>query len=211
MKKSKIPAAPDLPLLEAADFYLEDEEIFSGFTFTGDDQSYQTAENMALQGCMLKNIHLQNTHLPRFDCTNVIFENCDLSNVVWIGASFWRVIFRGCKLTGANFAESHLRDCVFEDCLADFSSFSNATLKVVTFDHCQLNEAEFFEMNWQHTRLTNSQLTGSNWFHVKLKGLDFSTNIFDRIALSQENLPGLIVNQEQALVIAMGLGIVISD
>ncbi len=209
MKKSKTPAAPDLPLLETADFYLEDEAIFSGKTFSGADQSYQTAENMALQGCKLRNIRLQNTHLPRFDCTNVIFENCDLSNLDWIGTSFWRVIFRGCKLTGTNFAESHLRDCVFEDCLADFASFSSATLKVVTFDNCQLNEAEFFELNWQHTRVTNSQLTGSNWFHVKLKGLDLSTDTFDRIALSQESLPGLIVNQEQALVVAMGLGLVI--
>ena len=55
------------------------------------------------------------------------------------------------------------------------------------------------------------QLTGSNWFRTSLKGLDFTTNFFTTIALSQDYLAGLIVNQEQALVIAQALGLQIKD
>lgn len=59
--------------------------------------------------------------------------------------------------------------------------------------------------------LSDNQLTGSNWFRTSLKGLDFTTNFFTAIALSQDSLEGLIVNQEQALVIAQALGLQIKD
>lgn len=59
--------------------------------------------------------------------------------------------------------------------------------------------------------LSDNQLTGSNWFRTSLKGLDFTTNFFTTIALSQDYLAGLIVNQEQALVIAQALGLQIKD
>ncbi len=42
--------------------------------------------------------------------------------------------------------------------------------------------------------LSDNQLTGSNWFRTSLKGLDFTTNFFTTIALSQDYLAGLIVN-----------------
>ncbi|HBR81180.1 MAG TPA: hypothetical protein DEA34_00130, partial [Enterococcus sp.] len=69
----------------------------------------------------------------------------------------------------------------------------------------------FYEVTWKNLFLSDNQLTGSNWFRTSLKGLDFTTNFFTTIALSQDYLAGLIVNQEQALVIAQALGLQIKD
>ncbi len=76
-------------------------------------------------------------------------------------------------------------------------------------DHCQCNDSEFTEVDWKHLTLEENQLNNSNWFHTKLASLDFRSNHFEKIALSMAQLKGLVVDQEQALIIAAGLGLVI--
>ncbi|EGP5478642.1 hypothetical protein DZ780_03245 [Enterococcus faecium] len=210
MKKIE-PIPPSLPPLTKGDFYLEDEEILSGLLVNGGDQSYLDAKNMVLRESHVQKLTMQKTALRHFECSNVIFEKCDFSNLEWIGDSFHQVVFHQCKLTGTNFAESYLRDCTFTDCIASMASFSSTNLKAVSFDHCQLEDSEFYEVTWKNLFLSDNQLTGSNWFRTSLKGLDFTTNFFTTIALSQDYLAGLIVNQEQALVIAQALGLQIKD
>ena len=210
MKKIE-PIPPSLPPLTKGDFYLEDEEILSGLLINGGDQSYLDAKNMVLRESHVQKLTMQKTALRHFECSNVIFEKCDFSNLEWIGGSFHQVVFHRCKLTGTNFAESYLRDCTFTDCIASMASFSSTNLKAVSFDHCQLEDSEFYEVTWKNLFLSDNQLTGSNWFRTSLKGLDFTTNFFTAIALSQDYLAGLIVNQEQALVIAQALGLQIKD
>ncbi|MEB7842313.1 pentapeptide repeat-containing protein [Enterococcus lactis] len=210
MKKIE-PIPPSLPPLTKEDFYLEDEEILSGLLINGGDQSYLDAKNMVLRESHVQKLTMQKTALRHFECSNVIFEKCDLSNLEWIGGSFHQVVFHQYKLTGTNFAESYLRDCTFTDCIASMASFSSTNLKAVSFDHCQLEDSEFYEVTWKNLFLSDNQLTGSNWFRTSLKGLDFTTNFFTAIALSQDYLAGLIVNQEQALVIAQALGLQIKD
>ena len=210
MKKIE-PIPPSLPPLTKGDFYLEDEEILSGLLINGGDQSYLDAKNMVLRESHVQKLTMQKTVLRHFECSNVIFEKCDFSNLEWIGGSFHQVVFHQSKLTGTNFAESYLRDCTFTDCIASMSSFSSTNLKAVSFDHCQLEDSEFYEVTWKNLFLSDNQLTGSNWFRTSLKGLDFTTNFFTTIALSQDYLAGLIVNQEQALVIAQALGLQIKD
>ncbi|WP_369670381.1 pentapeptide repeat-containing protein [Enterococcus lactis] len=210
MKKIE-PIPPSLPPLTKGDFYLEDEEILSGLLINGGDQSYLDAKNMVLRESHVQKLTMQKTVLRHFECSNVIFGKCDFSNLEWIGGSFHQVVFHQCKLTGTNFAESYLRDCTFTDCIASMASFSSTNLKAVSFDHCQLEDSEFYEVTWKNLFLSDNQLTGSNWFRTSLKGLDFTTNFFTAIALSQDYLAGLIVNQEQALVIAQALGLQIKD
>ncbi|MDA3974114.1 pentapeptide repeat-containing protein [Enterococcus thailandicus] len=210
MKKND-PIAPILSHLEEGDFYLEDEELFSNLLVKNSDQSYLSAKNLIIRDSHIQKLTMQKTILESFECSNVIFDHCDFSNLEWIGASFHQVTFQQCKLTGTNFAEGYLRDCSFNECLASMASFSNTNLKTVCFSDCQLEDTEFYEVRWKNLSLLNNQLTGSNWFRTSLKALDFRTNDFTKIALSLENLSGLSVDQEQALVIAASLGLIIEE
>ncbi|MDN6639326.1 MAG: pentapeptide repeat-containing protein [Tetragenococcus sp.] len=205
----KTPLSPKLPTLMSGEFFLENEAIFSGLKGKDGDQSYLSAKNMVLRETELNHLIMQSAQLERFECSNVIFDHCDFSNLAWIGASFHQVIFRQCKLIGTNFAESYLRDCTFDDCLINFASFSHTDLKAVTFSDCALNEAEFNEVYWKNLNMQNNQLTHSSWLLTNMAGLDLSNNFFDSIALSQEFIKGLQVNQEQAITIAQGLGLII--
>ncbi|PZL70898.1 hypothetical protein CI088_13500 [Enterococcus plantarum] len=210
--KIKKPVAPLLPQLTETDFIsLDDELVIEGLVLKDQDLSYQDVRNLVFRECRFDKITMNRNHLERFDCINVIFDHCDLSNTEWIGASFHQVHFRQCKLTGTNFAESYLRDCFFEDCLADYVSFSATNQKVVQFHQTSLKDTEFVEVTWSNLLLDNCSLTGSNWFHTKLAGLDLTKSTFEKIAFSQELLRGLKVTQEQAITIAAGLGLVIKE
>lgn len=55
MKKIE-PIPPSLPLLTKGEFYLEDEEIFSGLLINGGDQSYLDAKNMVLRESHIQNL-----------------------------------------------------------------------------------------------------------------------------------------------------------
>lgn len=203
------PIKPVLSPAEDSDFYLEDEQLFENIYAKNLDYSYLTCKNLIIRDAQLERVTMHKTRLERFECSNVLFKNCDFSNLEWLGASFHQVWFDQCKLIGTNFAESYLRDSTFSNCVATFASFSNTNLKAVKFTDNQLADSEFYEVVWKQLFVENNELTGSNWFRTPLNKLDLTTNTFTKIALSQENLKGLIVNQEQALTIAAGLGLVI--
>ena len=205
--KKNYPAPPILPKNFSEDFYLEDEATIEDVHGTDFDYSYLTCENLVLRRSILEKITMQRTKLYRFEASNVIFKNCDFSNLEWIGGSFHQVIFESCKLTGCNFAESYLRDCQFKDCVINFGSYSATNLKNVTFENCQMTDSEFFEVTWKHLFL----LDNSNWMPTKLSGLDLTTNQFSKIAFSMEHLKGLKVNSYQAMTIAAGLGLQIEE
>lgn len=210
--KIKKPVAPILPKLTETDFIsLDDEIIIEGLSLKDQDLSYQDIRNLVFRECRFEKITMNRNHLDRFECSNVIFDHCDLSNTEWIGASFHQVHFRQCKLTGTNFAESYLRDCFFEECIADYASFSATNQKVIEFQQTSLNDTEFVEVTWNNLLFDSCSLTGSNWFHTKLSGLDLTKSTFEKIAFSKELLQGLNVTQEQALTIAANLGLVIND
>lgn len=196
------------PHLAVAYFFADDEGFLEGQAFADSDQSYGTAENLVIRQSTLTRIVMQNTRLERFEASNVIFEKCDFANLTWIGGSFHQVIFKQCKLTGTNFSESFLRDCQFIECKASLSSFSNSKFNRVLFDDCELEEADFLEVNWTKFALTNSLLNRTNWLGTKVATLDFTSDTFEEILLPQQ-LRGLVVNQEQAITIAVNLGLVV--
>ncbi|MHC5215817.1 pentapeptide repeat-containing protein [Enterococcus sp. LJL128] len=206
--KEKKRILPVLPAkLPRHDLELEDEGIVEASFIENQLLTEIDFHHLFFKECHFKKLLLPGSRLRHFECVNVVFENCDFSNADWIGSSFHQVEFRGCKLTGINFAEGYFKDCLFDDCMLDYASFAASTLKVTHFEKNRLNQSDFTEVDWQHLKLTDCELTQSQWFHTKLNKLDLSENRFDAIAFSPESIRGLIINAEQALVIAGTLGV----
>ncbi|MGK0551015.1 pentapeptide repeat-containing protein [Enterococcus faecalis] len=208
--KKRTPLAPVIPSLDELDYLtLDDEQTIDGIQLVDQDLSYQDVHSLLVRQSVFQRVIMQRNHLVRFECSNVRFECCDFSNTEFIGGSFHQVVFHQCKLTGTNFAEGYLRDCVFEDCLGDYASFSATNIKDVHFQNTSLKQSDFFELTWKHLLIQHANLTGSNWLRTKLQGLDFTSNTFDSLLFSPENLKGLIVTPEQGLLIASTLGLII--
>lgn len=148
-------------------------------------------------------------HIRRAMFTDVIFENCDFSNIDMRECVFRRVIFRKCRMTGvdltqgtfedvciessqgqyANFNSSKMKDCVLKDNVLVESGFSMCKLNELEIDSCDFSRAEFYD--------------------TRLKGLDFSTSEISGIILDINTLKGIIVNEEQAIACAKLLGIIV--
>lgn len=74
MKKIE-PIPPSLPLLTKGEFYLEDEEIFSGLLINGGDQSYLDAKNMVLRESHIQKLTMQKTVLRHFNAVMSFLKN----------------------------------------------------------------------------------------------------------------------------------------
>ncbi|MFC0233714.1 pentapeptide repeat-containing protein [Vagococcus entomophilus] len=210
---AKDPLLPKIPhSLQLGEIdYLKDEQHLFQLELKDENWVGLDTSQVYFQQTLLNKCLFSGSHFTRFECMDVIFNHCDLSNVEWIGGSFHRIIFKNCKLTGCNFAESTLRDCQFIDCMMDYCSFNYTTMKSVSFQENSLKDSEFSEVTWQHLFFYKNKLTGSTWFQTKLAGLNFSTCTFEQIILSKELLRGLTVNQEQAITIALGFGLLLDE
>lgn len=212
-KPIKNPLQPKVPheLLPTPPESLKDEDLLVCYQIDELDYTNQVVNFVALDTCRVSKTLFINSTLKSFEVQDTIFDHCDFSNTEMIGSSFHRVIFKNCKLTGANFAEGMLVDCQFIDCVADFSTFSYTNLKIVSFTESSLRESDFFEMKWQHLQFDHCELTASSWFNTSLAGLNLANSSFEKLAFSQELLRGLTINQEQAITIALGMGINIDE
>lgn len=164
-----------------------------------------------MKKCQFNHCDFTTSHFHQLELQDVIFQHCDFSNLEWIGTSMQRIQFIDCKLFGTNFAESYLQDCLFQNCLADYSSFHFSKIKNVQIEQCSNQFSEFSEIDWKNFVLTETNLTDSQWLHTNLNQLNLSSCRFDKIAFSPDKIKGLTLNQEQALIIAMSLGIKIED
>lgn len=212
-KQIKTPLSPRLPdFLPPKSFErFINEEIYSNclieyFHHPVSETHLITFEQTKLHKCTLTNLTMR-----RFEVVDTVFDHCDFSNTEMIGASFHRVHFKNCKLIGANFAESVFVDCQFDACLADFSTFSYTNFKVVQLDHTSFVESDFFEIKWQHLTVSNCNLTASNWFHTPLAGLNFANSTIERIAFLPNQIKGLTINPQQAVLMAQMLGLMIEE
>lgn len=203
---------PKLPTQLDTDLIFPNEEesliehaAFRQMAFPGEYLRY------TIKKCHFQHCDFTQSRFQQLELQDVIFTQCDLSNLEWIGTSIHRVQFVDCKLFGTNLAESFLQDCLFKNCLADYASFNFSKLKNVRLLQCSNQFCEFSEIDWKHWELIETKLTDSRWLHTNLNQLDLSTCSFEKIGFSSDKISGLILNQEQALIIAMSLGIIIHD
>lgn len=191
--------------------YLEDELMIKHNLIQDITYSSDTYQSIVFEKSQFKKVGFPSHTFNRFECVDCLFESCDFSNIEWIGAAFHRTIFKNCKLTGINFAEALLQNCQFIDCTINYASFNFSQLKRVTFDNCELNESEFSEVKWNHFELTNCQLNKTNWVGTQLNKLNLSSCKFETLNLSPDLIKGFIVNYEQAITVALTLGIVLDE
>ena len=102
------------------------------------------------------------------ECTDVLFDKCDVSNADFSGSIIHRTAFQHSKLLGLNLADSAMRHVRFEDCLAHYSSFSYSNMKHVRFDSCGLSESEWNDAVLEYTDLDVCDLNGANFIGTSL-------------------------------------------
>lgn len=72
---------------------------------------------------MFRNVTVTSSALEQAEFTDIIFENCDFSNVDFSGSLVHRTEFRKCKIIGADFSLSILQNVQLTDCIGDYTNF----------------------------------------------------------------------------------------
>lgn len=197
----------ELPLVHIHAFH-DEEYVRLGLIQDG-TLEVQTAENIAINQVLFKNVVFSRLHWPQVKLTDTVFEQCDLSNVDFSQCFMERVRFTNCKLVGIDMTEAYLRNVVFEDCNAAYSLLRYADCKKVHFYNSSFAEADLYsatltDVNFDHCNIDKVQFSGT-----KLAGIDLSTCQFYQLGLTPDNLRGCIIAPEQAIALANIFGVII--
>ena len=170
-----------------------------------------TAEHVRFREVHLKGVHFDEVNLPFSSWVDVIFENCDLSNIEMNEARMNRVEFRNCKLAGTNFDRAELQDVQFINCQAPYALYNLAKLNDVRFTDCLLKSANFIDANFSNVQFGKSTIDGVQFTGTSLKNVDLSECELRQIHMEKEDLQGAIVSADQAVSLIELFGVRVKD
>jgi uncharacterized protein YjbI with pentapeptide repeats len=150
---------PDDALEDASDVEI------AGAQWTG-----ARVEALQLSRVRFVRVNLADSRLPRLFATDVVFEECNLSNVAIDDGSFDRVSFTGCKLSGLQLTQANLYDVELRECRLDLAAFYRAKLKRVSFLDCQLHDGDYAETTLDRVLFADCDLTGASFARMRVEG-----------------------------------------
>ena len=119
--------------------YLEEKTCIKGDFINSEYQHLEgffQFEFIKIDECLFKNVIFKGSSIIKSDFMDVIFENCDCSNMKFSNSSFHRVIFKSCRMIGCDFTDTYLSDVQFLSTRAQFINFSgskiDSSLKKIT-------------------------------------------------------------------------------
>lgn len=173
-------------------------------------------ENLSAARVTFRQVHFKNvlftgSALPAADMEDVIFENCDLSNLNLTGAVIYRAEFRSCKLMGVNLTEASLKNILFAGCAMKYANLRFAKLEKLKFEECMLAAADFEAAHLTKTEFRTCDLRQAQLSGVPLAGIDLSSCDIDGLGARPEDLRGVILFPEQTVTAAKIVGVIIKN
>ncbi|GAU78322.1 pentapeptide repeat-containing protein [Fusibacter sp. 3D3] len=210
--KINVPQIPkSLHAVSVDEIGFESEELIESIDCFEGRLENQEKDCVYIRKSIFKDISFKGTRFHRLDLQDVIFENCDFSNVDFTDSIIHKTVFKGCKITGANFSNTTLMNVKLENCNGKYANFRFAQIKKSAFENSNLDLSDYqnavFDEVWlEKTSFRESQCSGA-----KLNGLDFRTCDIEGLGARIEDLKGIVITAVQAVSIARILGVVIKD
>ena len=151
------------------------------------------------------------TQLTQLRWLDVLCERCDLSLLEWPKAKWTRVEMRDCRLSGAKLLEAELDHVRFIECQLEYAIFSATRFRQVSFERCRLQEAAFVGADLTGTTFIGCELRGVDFTKAKLQGADVRSSTLQQVSVGAGDVRGLVVNKEQASVLAQLFGLVVRE
>ena len=160
--------------------------------------------------CKFEKVTFSN-HIRRAMFTDVIFENCDFSNIDMRECVFHRVIFNKCRLTGTDLTQGTIDSVLIKNSLAQYANFSSSKIKDSEFVEDIFIDGGFSMCKLNHVEISRCDFSRAEFNDTKLNELDFSTSNISEVIFDINHIRGIILNEEQALACAKLLGIVVKE
>mgnify|MGYP003587712261 CR=1 FL=1 len=157
-------------------------------------------------GCRFKKVHFTGDFkkMSYVDCT---LDHCDFSNISLSESLFYRVRFMNCKGIGSILRKSKFKYVEFNSSALSLSDFSESSFEQVRFIDSSFSESAFQQIKQVGFITENVDFTQADFYDTALNGMDVSGCRLDGIRLSPQKLKGLIVDTDQAVALAVLLGV----
>lgn len=166
-------------------------------------------EGIEFNGCKFVNVDFSSFPLKRVDLIDCVFERCNLSGCDFSDRAIHRVCFDRCNLVGCDFIGSSLSDISIIDSKCNYINFSDSTIKNLLIKDSILKEGRIVNTKLCNIEFDNVDFSMVEFLNTKLGGLDFSNCNINDIGVSVNDIRGVTVNSEQALMLISLLGIVV--
>lgn len=161
-------------------------------------------------GCTFKKVRFQGDY-KKTTFVDCVFEQCDLSNLVFSQSQFFRVRFDRCKGTGSIVRQSKFKFVQFSQCLFSLADFSESNFEQVRFLDSSFSESAFQSLKQSAWVTHKVDFSEADLIDTPLTGMDLSGCVLHGVRLSPQKLKGLTVDTEQAVGLVALLGVKVKE
>ena len=176
--------------------------------FDHDAANGTTFDRCVFRGCTFDHADFRDSTLR-----DVRFEDCRFINATFDKAWLNRVDLIGCSAPGLSLMQARLASVFVHDCDLSYANLSETSIDWFQLRGTRLREAALQRAKLKNVQLTDCDLTRIDVFGTPLRGVDFTTCVFQVPVLSADyhELRGAVVSPEQAVDLARMLGVIVSD
>ena len=153
---------------------VNDDDWLSDQSISGLELSDGQIRRLTLERAVLKGADLSGLRLEGLRLIDVVFDTCDLSNLVLVEPSMVRVEWRDSRMTGLTFESGRLEDVRFTGCRGTVVSLIDVGANRFTVEACQWPEADFRATTLEHLSVHDSALPTSQWMRARLSTARFT-------------------------------------
>lgn len=168
-------------------------------------------ENIEFNGCRFEKVDFSTKKVRNIDFIDCVFDSCNLAGIDFSNRSIHRCSFIHCNLTGCDFIQSGIQDVSIIDSKCDYINFSSSQIKHFLIQDCVFRKGRVVDVSFLNVIFKNVDFEETEFLHTKLNEIDFSNCNINDIKVVSNDVRGIIVNQEQALMLVSLLGIIIKD
>lgn len=167
--------------------HFENEYIFDSH------QSHHEIKNCLFEGITMEECKEEDSYF-----LDVVFQNCDLSNMLFYACLFRRVQFINCKLMGTDFSESMFDQVYFKECSCRFANLAFMKNKETHYQQCDFTQASIIETNLKKSTFQECTFHQCELQHAPLYQIDLSSCDLNNIITTPQDIQGAIIDSYQA-------------
>lgn len=171
------------------------------------DDTIDLLNNTEINCCKFERIIFKETSLLKINIDDVIFINCDLSNIKFIELRAYRIKFVNCKLVGTNFINSTINNISIIDSKCDYINISGSNIKNIEVINSNFIEASLIDTKLKNTDFKEVNFKNIEVINTPLKDIDLSNSIIEGIRIDLKSLKGSIINIYQSMDLINLLGV----
>lgn len=197
---------------ELLGLFAEGDELVANAAFEGLELSHDAANGATFDTVIFRNCSFDHVDFRDSTFRDVRFKSCRFISCAMDKAWLNRVDFIGCSAPGLSLMQARLAGVYARDTDFSYTNLSETSIDRLACHGSRLREAALQRAKLKNVSFEDCDLMRLDVFGTPLKGVDFSSCIFQVPVLSQDfhELRGAIVAPEQAVDLVRLLGVEIA-